>query len=571
MVGVPCLMLGNFIEGRSAFIQCISHAERAMISLYLGLILLSSVLLAVSLVFPLAPVELGAIITLILAFTLFGEQTRKRFLQFGSPLLNRPILAGMAILLMLAAYGAADRIKVYDTGLYHYPLTRWLATTGTVPGMALLADNLGFSSTWYALAAGFDHGPFRGRVAGIFNGLVSVVAIIHFSLALSRAIQRRASMPDWFVLGAYPIVFALCYELNYSSSLSPDLPAFVLTIIVGWRILMEHYSSTRPDSFRSNLLLLILASGIVDLKLSGLPVLITVLLLMATRCHFQPRHVIPAVLTACAIVAPVALANLVTSGYVLFPSQIFGLRLPWSASPSTVAKAASIVTNWARCNGPCTYAAAGFSWVVPWARAPQNALMLVMSICALVLFILLRAWRLGEHVIWVLIVGEAGIAYVFLTAPNVRFAAGYLAVCSGLSVALLSSKGRQSLRCGRPSFYYAFIVASCVELSFLAEPYIQGMGYLRSGAYAQILLPSPLPSRTNDIAIVKNRYNFREVPLALVAETVNGIQYLRPVGGDQCWGADIPCVPGGIKPGIMLREPKLGLRAGFAQADSFPQ
>ncbi len=567
VVGLPALLLGIFIERHSSPGQSIPYLDRGIVSLYIGLVLLSSALLALSLLVPLSPIVLALTLALVLTLTLTDKGTLKECTDLGSRLLNRRSMIGVSMLLALAAYGAADRIKVYDTGLYHYPLTHWLATTGTVPGMALLSDNLGFTSTWFALAAGLDHGPFRGRVAGIFNGLVSVTAIIHFSVALARVIQRRASTPDWFLLGAYPVVFALFYQLNYYSSLSPDLLAFVLTIIVCWRILTERHSSTKLGSFRSNLPLLILASGIVDLKLSGLPVLMASLLLVAAHCHFRPRHVVPVVLTACAIVSPVALANVITSGYVLYPSPIFSLRFPWSLSPAAVAQAASIVTNWARCNGPCAHIVAGSSWMAPWSRAPQNALMLLISAGTLILFVLLRAWRLGTQVCWVLFLGEAGVIYVLFTAPNMRFAAGYLAVCLGLSVAVVSLKREQPFHGNDSSFPYALIVAACVELSFLAEPYARGMDYTKSRAYLQLLLPSSLPSRTNDLAIVKDRRSFREVPLTLATETANGINYLRPVGGDQCWGADIPCVPGGLKPGIVLREPTLGLRSGFARAE----
>jgi GH18 family chitinase len=566
-VGLPCLLLGSFIKLYSSPAESSSSPDHAIVSLYIGLVLMSSVLLALSLIVPVSPILLALIVISILGLTLSDEHTRQQFTRFHSRLMNRRTLAGMAILLPLAAYGAADRIKVYDTGLYHYPLTRWLATTGTVPGLALLSDNLGFTSSWFALTAALDHGPFHGRVAGIFNGLVTVTAIIHFSGAVSRVIQRRAFKPDWFVLGAYPVVFALCYQVNYYSSLSPDFPAFVLTIIISWWVLMQGYSSMRPDSFRSNLPLLIIASGIVDLKLSALPVLIAVLLLIAVRCQFRPLHVIPAVLTACALVAPLALANVVSSGYPLYPSPILGLRLPWSVSTTAAAKAASVVTNWARCNGPCGQDVAGWSWVVPWLRAPQNALMLLMSAGALILFILQKAWQFGAHVSWVLMLAESGVIYVLLTAPNVRFAAGYIAVCSGLSVALLSSTGEQLPRRSRSSFYYAFIIAVSLELSFLVEPYVRRMGYTKSGAYLQMLLPSSVPSRTNDVAIVKNRRSFREVPLTLASEAGNGFSYLRPVGSDQCWAADIPCVPGGLKPGIVLRDPRLGFGGGFARVD----
>lgn len=565
-VGFPSLALGMFIEGHLSVIPFTSYLDRCIVSLYIGLLLFSTALLGLSLVVPISAAALCLTLTFGLAIALLDKPTLTACTNATSRLLNRRTITSIAVLFGLAAFGAADRIKVYDTGLYHYPLTQWLATTGTVPGMALLSENLGFGSAWFALAAGLDHGLFRARVAGVFNGLLNVMAILHFTLALARALQRRALAPDWFLLGAYPLIFLLCYKVNYASSLSPDFPVFLVTILISWRLIGEEYSQTQPTSFRANLSLLILASAIVDLKLSALPVFIVVLFLIFVRCRFQPRHVVPVIAVACVIILPIALSNVVTSGYALYPSPIFGLQLPWSVSPAAAAKAESVVTNWARCNGPCEHLASGAAWVIPWLKAPQNALMLLVSTSSLALFVSLKAWRFGAQFCWVLALGEGGVLYVLLTAPNMRFAAGYLAVCLGLCATLLSLEAPRSLTYKRRSIAYAIVIAVCLEMSYVAEPYAHGMAYTNAGWYLQLLLPSRLPAQTNDVAIVHNRHILRKAVLTLVPERVNGIRYVRPIANDQCWAANIPCVPGGIRPGIVFRIPAYGLRSGFARA-----
>ena len=566
MVVPPALLVGLYVEKIAGHTQTDPSVDRTVVAIYTGLLLLSGPLLALSLLVPISPLVFVILLALVVLFTLSDKETRRSFSAAVSKLLNLQVIAGMAIIVPLAAYAAASRIKIYDTGLYHYPLTHWLATTGTVPGLALLSDNLGFTSTWFALAAGLDHGPFRGRICGVFNGLLSLLAIIHFSIALSRVIRRQASLPDWFLVGAYPVVFSLFYKLNYYSSLSPDLPAFILTITIGWRILCEAYAPAVPATFRANLPLLLLASGIVGLKLSAMPVLIIVLALILVRCHFQRRQVIPLLLVAGVVVCPVILANVVSSGYLLYPSPLLGLPLPWTVSSSAAVKAASVVTNWARCDGPCQHAITGISWIVPWLHAPQNLLMLALSAGAILSFIVFRVDRSRGFLWWILVLGEGGVLYVLLTAPNMRFAAGYLAVCSGLIVVVAAPKLKSLLPACRTRLSYGLIVASCMEVSFLVEPYVRSLQYTNPEWSSQLLMPSPLPARTNAIAIVKDRRSFREVPLTLASESVNGIRYLRPVGGNQCWGADVPCVPDGIKAEVRLRVPNDGFRSGFVRA-----
>src|SRR5690348_6671301 len=116
-VGFPALLLGIFVERHSSPSQSIPYLDRCIVSLYIGLVLLSSTLLALSLLVPLSPIVLALTVTLILALTLTDKGTLKEWTYIGSRLLNRRTVAGMMILLALAAYGAADRIKVYDTGL----------------------------------------------------------------------------------------------------------------------------------------------------------------------------------------------------------------------------------------------------------------------------------------------------------------------------------------------------------------------------------------------------------------------------------------------------------------------
>jgi len=143
----------------------------------------------------------------------------------------------------------------------------------------------------------------------------------------------------------------------------------------------------------------------------------------------------------------------------------------------------------------------------------------------------------------------------------VRFAAGYVALCAGLSLALLGSK--PVLSTAGSGLALAFAAALCLELTLTAEPFVRGLSYATSEAPRRLLAPAPLPSRASDPVILKNRRSFREVPLALASATANGLDYLQPVGSDQCWGAPIPCIPGGLKPGVALRDSSRGLRGGF--------
>src|SRR5258705_12698402 len=95
-VAVPCLLLGVFIERRSCPTHSISGADHAIVSFYIGLVSLSAILLALSLLLPVSPIALALIIAGILALTLFDENSLKESTSFGLSLLNRRTVAGVA-------------------------------------------------------------------------------------------------------------------------------------------------------------------------------------------------------------------------------------------------------------------------------------------------------------------------------------------------------------------------------------------------------------------------------------------------------------------------------------------
>ena len=144
MVVPPALLVGLYVEKIAGHTQTDPSVDRTVVAIYTGLLLLSGPLLALSLLVPISPLVFVILLALVVLFTLSDKETRRSFSAAVSKLLNLQVIAGMAIIVPLAAYAAASRIKIYDTGLYHYPLTHWLATTGTVPWSGATVRQSGF-------------------------------------------------------------------------------------------------------------------------------------------------------------------------------------------------------------------------------------------------------------------------------------------------------------------------------------------------------------------------------------------------------------------------------------------
>ena len=95
---------------------------------------------------------------------------------------------------------------------------------GTVPGLALVHIRLGHSSSWFALAAPFDFGPFRGRTVAIIDSLALYLGLVHLASAARRVLAGRSRTADWFLAGGYPLIIAASFAWSFQASLSPDCP-----------------------------------------------------------------------------------------------------------------------------------------------------------------------------------------------------------------------------------------------------------------------------------------------------------------------------------------------------------
>src|SRR5580698_6114892 len=162
------LLLGCGIAVGSAILALpkssgfVRFGDHAIAATWLGLLTIAAALLGLSVLTPLTPwVGFGVMVMFGVAAACIRAVRR----DFATLLTHAsgPVIFAFGILAMVAALNATRFVEAYDTGLYHYPLTRWLATYGTVRGLALIHFRFGFSSSWFALAAPFDFGVLQGR------------------------------------------------------------------------------------------------------------------------------------------------------------------------------------------------------------------------------------------------------------------------------------------------------------------------------------------------------------------------------------------------------------------------
>jgi hypothetical protein len=583
-------MVGSAILTMARYPDFLHFGDQFIVVTWLGLLTFASTLLGVSIFLPLRPGISFLILGSMTALAAASKKVRTR-LKFPPGRPDGLAFAGIGILAAMVALGSTRLVWAFDTGLYHYQLVRWLSEYGTVRGLALLHFRFGFSSSWFALAAPFDFGPFQGRISGLFGGLAIFLALLHFALAMSRILQRRAVGADWFLAGGYPLIFLVCFAWSFEVSLSPDPPIWILTLLIGWLMLLEarpEMARIQESGWSQPALPLILAFGTSAIKLSAAPVLAVAALFFLSRSPGKLRSALALSAIASLLLVPFFAANFASSGCPLFPSTVLCADLPWSVAKPAAQLFASYTLNSARWGTEqMAPNATAWNWIPVW-FSQWDKLMLV-SLCGacLIGFLILRGWRRGKQFLWVLVLSLAGVVFLFFNAPNPRFGAGYLALFPALFAAVagpdLESWGRARFTSWLEPLHSISLAAVLLGVCALLGLQISWSDLKITRKFEQsdishptpefhswhrLLLPPALARFPGDLMVSENRRLDRILSMQLASEISNGIEYWRPLGTEQCWGVSLPCLPEPLPGDVGLRQSDNGFRSGFARTAS---
>ncbi len=322
---------------------------------WIGLLTLGNALLGLSLLMPLTPLS-GALLALMLCLpALTRGRAYLRWTEIWLRLRQQPswLVALAAIAVSNGAFFNRPSF-IIDAGVYHIGSIEWLAHYGTVPGLALLNLTLGYGSTWFALAAPFNAGPWAGRAYNVANSIAYALLTLHIILAGSRVWQRVAQPADWFLLTASGLTWLLATRFLGAIivSPSPDIPVIIGVIILAWMFFLTARPAFSPDTGDARLLVWLMALGLAGVKLNALPVVIIggCFVFAASR---QPGYLLRAGVLGGLFLAPGVVARVVMSGYPFFPSRAFGLGLPWQyENPVFTTDAIRVFAQWSGQNVP---------------------------------------------------------------------------------------------------------------------------------------------------------------------------------------------------------------------------
>jgi hypothetical protein len=296
--------------------------DRFIISIWLGIIVISIALLTVSLFLPLSSIFSLVTILFISLVAVFYKKSiiLNELKNIQSRLSPFWILIVSGILLSIAAF-VSRRVVWYDTGLYHFQAIRWLSQFGVVPGLALLLHRFGFTSSWFALVAPFNLGIFESHLTTLTGGFILLIATLHFLIGTKRIWNNQAYFEDWFIVIALFLGIGFSVWMGMPISPSPDLPVMLLTLTIAWLFIKLEKSPTIFSNFPVldvRLIPLVLSAGAVTFKVSSLPLLLFSLIFYIVNKTQKIKCFIVGSSLSFVIILPLLTANSVTSGCPLY-------------------------------------------------------------------------------------------------------------------------------------------------------------------------------------------------------------------------------------------------------------
>jgi hypothetical protein len=517
-------------------------SRRAM---WLGLLLVTVVLLASSLVWPLSSAA-----TLVMILTLTGLmgaiaiamglrlRSRRPPRSGGSFHRDRAlIIAALLAVALFLAVAALGPVTNYDTGLYHLGSIRYAADFGTIPGLANLFNPFGYANSQFVLGAFLGNGPWNGEGYRLLNGLFVVMLLVDLALRMSR----RARLPGDYVLmiGAGLAVLPLIGLSDYLVTSPTSDTAVMLLALISATYLTDAAISKKyfaPDA--SVAIATAIMTFLMRPTMAIFAVLvILVIVILIVRQGSRPglawlRIAAVTAIGACGI-ALQGLRDYFLSGWLLYPLSIHRFDVPWQTIDPTANREMTLAVA----RDPVNYAQAahGWEWVVPWIRRlPQQWETYELLAAAVVVLACVLSARGGRPLrlkMLALLLLPAGVSVALwwlLSPPSFRFAWGPLFAIVAMSCGWLLWRSKPSA--ALPLLLPILLTASlCLVVGFCVLSRLDVSDRVSRGEF-----------RLGGVGL---GYGLAPVPIAPTVEKTlsTGVHLLYPTESDQCWAAYPMC------------------------------
>lgn len=373
--------------------------------------------------------------------------------------------------------------KQYDNYLYQAQMLRYYEEYGVIKGMGNISTRLGFNNSIYGLMALYS---FKG-IYGFSLHTVNSALCVFFGI---YSIYRLCSLHKtkcYVSTGICGIILAyVFYNAELLNCIGTDLSANLFGLLI-MHLFAESIEKREKDTFLYGLTALYIVFTVtvkVSMGMLGLLVLYPLIRMIKKK---EWRRIGVFTLTGLLILVPWLIRNVLISGWLIYPFPLLDLfDVKWKIPYQSAVYEMALVKGWARIQTSKvfdTMEMAFSQWFPIWFRALPLRYRLLMYLNGMtVIYEILQAlyciWKKKTYVFrfgLLKVSVLAGILYWIFSAPDVRFAWGFLtafpAICvfsSQIWEGIVSSKVWAANLLLRIMVLvvcsYTFVKADCLEI-----------------------------------------------------------------------------------------------------------
>ncbi len=507
--------------------------------------------------------------TAIIAFLALFFSLNHRFLQVFRTSNYLDLKKTLALLFFLIFFISSLALPFnYDTGLYHLQAIQWAENQPVVFGLGNLHGRLAFNSHFFLLAAFFN---FLSQNFYILN------AVLFF--AFSVYCLQKFHKPLYFSA----LFFSFYFYYKWISSPTPDILATLLVFFILLETSEKLKSNSKPIFDSEWFVILSVAFFLLTLKLSNLPILLVFAVFVPSVWNYGLKPILRAkkrifffgIFNASSLCRSFDLQkksifffglfnafvislwlgrNLILSGYLVYPFPALDwFGFDWKIPISKVVEEKFLVEIWAKIppdvshisrDLPLTFA----DWFPIWLEARPNSLLEKIMFFGTIILIPFGIYRLINKsqpkayatISYGIVFGISlgGLLFWFLTAPDFRFAHGFLVMGFVSGVLLVFPFLEQIFE--KYHFYFqktAFIFVLFYLLILL-------LNFSNTSFFSEI---SVLKKIKNTIPTNYEKHFWYPEPYPIaVCDTVytaDGFRVFVPKNDPRCWASPQPCTP----------------------------
>ncbi len=453
---------------------------------------------------------------------------------------------GIAILILLYAYGTSRGLIHYDTSLYHAQSIRWIEEYGIVKGLGNLHCRLAYNSSSFALSALYSMSFLGGQSYHCAAGFLALL-LAGKCLKIGEILGRKKLQTSDFarVMCIYYLLIIFDEMVSPASDYFMVLTAFY--IVIEWLDLLED----GEDSIFPYAMLCVMGIYLLTIKLSA-ALLVLLVVKPAWRLVREKRgkEIFLYLGLGILIALPFLIRNVILSGWLVYPFTFLDVfHVDWKIPEGIAAYDAKEIQVWGRGYSDVTrFDIPLMEWLPDWfaSLGGMDKIFVLAGVISVLLAVVRVVWCLIRRKEWsdkLLVEAVVSLCFLFWlgTSPLIRYGCVYVYLASA-------------------------VVLGDVLTEFLHRENTDGVQKICVAVMGLFLLYKAAAFGKELVVFYVNDYWFCQKDYEnyeTESYEIEGITFYTPVSGDQTGYESFPSSPTKAKIGLRGE----GIEDGFYYAE----